>query len=100
MGDTTQTDDASDPAAPDDPVLARRHQMARWATAGKRLGYLLFGLAMVLFAVAMLTGLPRGLAMAVIASMAVGSLVLAPSIVIGYGVKAADREDRERAGHT
>ena len=31
------------------------------------------------------------------ASMGVGSLILAPAIVFGYAVKAAAREDRQRA---
>jgi hypothetical protein len=79
-----------------DPVLVRRRQAARLAATGKRLGYLLYGLAILLFALAMVTGLPRGLAIATVASLVVGSLFLAPSIVVSYGVKAADREDRER----
>lgn len=79
-----------------DPVLVRRRQAARLAAAGKRVGYLLYGLAIVLFALAMVTGLPRGLAIATVASLATGSVFLAPSIVVSYGVKAADREDRER----
>ena len=32
----------------------------------------------------------------VIASMIVGSVLLAPAIVLGYAVKAAERDDRER----
>lgn len=79
-----------------DPVLARRRQAAQLAATGKRLGYLLYGLAILLFALAMATGLPRGLAIATVVSLVAGSLLLAPSIVVSYGVKAADREDRER----
>lgn len=86
---------SSDPA--DDPVLVRRRQMARWAEVGQRVGYGLFGLAIVLFVAAMATGLPGALVTGVIVALVVGSLVLAPAIVVGYGVRAADREDRERA---
>ncbi len=32
----------------------------------------------------------------VIVSMVAGFVLLAPSIVLGYAVKAAEREDRER----
>ena len=39
--------------------------------------------------------LARALALAV---LGLGSVLLAPGIVIGYAVKAAEREDRERAG--
>jgi hypothetical protein len=32
----------------------------------------------------------------VVASMIIGSMLLAPAIVLGYAVKAAERDDRER----
>jgi hypothetical protein len=37
---------------------------------------------------------PHVLVQVVIWSLAVGSVVLAPAIVVAYGVKAAEREDR------
>jgi hypothetical protein len=33
---------------------------------------------------------------AVVACLAVASLLLVPSIIVGYAAKAAEREDRER----
>lgn len=93
---TTQTDQAHGPH-PLDPIVARRRQIGRWAERGQRLGYSLYGLALLLFLVAMVTDLPRVLVGSVVVAMMVGSVVLAPSIVAGYGVRAADREDRERA---
>lgn len=78
---------------PDDPIVARRRLIGRWAGLGQRVGYLLFGCAVVLFLVAMATNLPRGLVTAVVVCLAVGSALLAPSIVVGYGVRAAERED-------
>jgi hypothetical protein len=95
-----QTPDPTDPspaAAPADPVLIRRRRFARGAELGQRIGYLLFGMAIVLFVAAAITDLPPAMVTAIVACLALGSLVLAPSIVIGYGVRAADREDRERA---
>lgn len=80
----------------DDPIVARRQRIGRWASLGQRLGYLLFGCAVVLFLVAMGTNLPRGLLTAVVVSLAVGSALLAPSIVVAYGVRAAEREDRHQ----
>jgi hypothetical protein len=80
-----------------DPVLVKRRQMARFADLGQRTGYGLFGVAIVLFLVAMVTDLPGAIVTAIIITMVLGSLVLAPAIVVGYGVRAADREDRERA---
>jgi hypothetical protein len=81
---------------PHDPVLARRRQMARLAEIGQRVGYGLFGVAIVLFAAAMVADLPTALVTGVVVALVLGSLVLAPAIVVGYGVRAADREDRER----
>lgn len=88
---------AQTPDGAGDPVLATRRRIARWAELGQRLGYLLFGVAIVLFFVALFTDLPRALVTAIVVAMVVGSLVLAPAIVASYGVRAADREDRERA---
>ena len=79
-----------------DPVRARRQRIARLAAAGQRTGYGLFLLAIVLFVVALATELTPGLAGAVIACLALGSLVLAPSIVAGFAARAAERDDRER----
>ena len=48
------------------------------------------------FVVAFLVGFTGALVTAIVASMVVGSLLLAPSIVLGYAVKAAEKEDRAR----
>lgn len=78
-----------------DPVRARRQRAARLASLGQRVGYGLLGLALVLFGVALALDLPRGLVSAVVASLVVGSAVLAPAIVLGFAARAAEREDRE-----
>lgn len=79
-----------------DPVLRRRRQAAQLAATAKRYGYLLWFAAVVIFFVALATGLPRALTTVILVCMAIGSVLLLPAIVVGYGVKAADREDRER----
>jgi hypothetical protein len=85
---------------PDDPILARRHRIARLAELGQRVGYLLFGAAIVAFFVAFFAGFRPGYVTFIVACMAVGSVFLAPAIVAGYAVKAAEREDRgEPHGH-
>jgi hypothetical protein len=76
-------------------VDARRARMARLASLGQRLGYGLFGLALVGFVVAVVAGFPGPVVSVVIVALVTGSVVLAPAIVLGYGVKAAEREDRE-----
>lgn len=81
-----------------DAVRARRARIARAASTGQRAGYGLFALAMAVFVAGALTGFPSPLTTLVVAFLTVGSLLLAPSIVLGYAVKAAERDDR-RAGH-
>jgi hypothetical protein len=78
-----------------DPVLARRARIAKLTELGQRVGYSLFALAIVLFIVGFVGGYSDPLVTAIVASLGVGSAVLAPAIVFGYAVKAAEREDRE-----
>lgn len=80
-----------------DPVLERRARIARLVLAGKRIGYGLFLVAIVLFVAGLATNYTTASTTAIIACLIVGSLVLAPAIVFGYAVRAAEREDRERA---
>jgi hypothetical protein len=70
--------------------------MGRLAATGQRWGYLLFLGAVAGFFAALLTDWPRWVVSLVVACLAVGSALLLPSIILGYAVKAAEREDRER----
>jgi predicted membrane protein len=79
---------------PVDPILVKRARIARLAELGQRIGYLLFGAAIVAFFVAFFVGFNSGWVTFIVTCMAVGSCFLAPAIVAGYAVKAADREDR------
>ncbi|GAC1315477.1 MAG: hypothetical protein NVSMB12_11180 [Acidimicrobiales bacterium] len=82
---------------PTDPTLRRRARIARLTELGQRLGYALFALAVVLFVIGAGRGFGGVIVTAVVVCLAAGSAVLAPAIVFGYAVKAAEREDRERA---
>lgn len=82
----------------EDPVLRRREQIRHLTDLGQKVGYLLFGLAMVLFVVGFIAGFESIVVTLIVACLVVGSCVLAPAIVFAYGVKAADREDRDAAG--
>jgi hypothetical protein len=84
----------SDP--PLDPVRVRRAQVARWSLLANRLGYVLLAVAVALFFVALMLGFSATMATLVIVTLVLSFLLLAPSIVLGYAVKAADRDDRER----
>ena len=80
----------------DDPVRAQRARAAQLAEVGQRIGYLCFAAAMVAFVVGFATDFPRWTVLGVTGGLVVGSILLAPAIVLGYAVKAAEREDRER----
>lgn len=79
-----------------DPVRARRAQVAKWTLLANRVGYLLLALAVALFFIALVVGFNGVMATLVIATMIASFVLLAPAIVLGYAVKAADRDDRER----
>jgi hypothetical protein len=79
-----------------DPLLIRRARIARWAEVGQRLGYALFGVAVLLFVLGAVAGFSSPVVVGVVAALAGGSAVLAPAIVFGFAVKAAEREDRQR----
>ena len=79
----------------DDPVRERRAQIARWTLLANRIGYLFVALAIALFFIAFAFGFSPVMATLVIVSLIVGCALLAPSIILGYAVKAAERDDRE-----
>ncbi len=79
-----------------DPVLARRERIRRWVAMGQRGGYGLFAAAIAVFVLGFAAGFDGWVGPTIVACLVVGSIVLAPAIVFGYAVRAADREDRER----
>ncbi len=81
-----------------DPVLERRARIARLVAVGKRVGYGLYAIAIIGFGIGLVAGFGGMVGTTIIACLVVGSIVLAPAIVFGYAVKAAEREDRE-LGH-
>jgi hypothetical protein len=85
----------------EDPVLVRRERIRRLVEVGQRVGYALFGLAVVAFVVGFVVGFEAWLTAAIGAALIAGSVILAPAIVFAYAVKAADRDDpppRPRSG--
>ena len=89
-----------EPAQPDRPIDAveqRRAQIAGWVHLGKRIGYLALAIALAVFTVALAWGLPEVLVGVIIACLVIASITLLPSIVFGYGVSAAARDDRDAA---
>lgn len=70
--------------------------MALWTRRANRLGYLCFAIAIATFVIGFIVSFNGTVSAIVVASMIVGSMLLAPAIVLGYAVKAAERDDRER----
>jgi hypothetical protein len=57
-------------------------------------GYSCLALAVVAFFIGAVAGFSSTAVTVVVVALTVGSVVLAPAIIVGYGVKAAEREDR------
>ncbi|MFM8861624.1 MAG: hypothetical protein ACKOIA_04090 [Acidimicrobiia bacterium] len=85
----------SDTPNADDPIRVRRAKIARAATMAQRVGYALFGVAIVVFFIGFFAGFTGGIVTIIVAFMIADSALLAPAIITGYAVKAAEREDRE-----
>ena len=79
----------------DDPVRARRARIDKFARLGQRLGYGCYLVAVVAFFVGFATSYSTALVSVIVGGLAIGSILLLPSIILGYAVKAAEREDRE-----
>lgn len=94
------TEDAATDDTIDDPVLVRRARIAKLVDLGRRLGYSLLLVAVVAFFVGAFRGFTRFITVVVTAALLLMSLFLAPAIVFGYAVKAAEREDREQGRPT
>jgi hypothetical protein len=77
----------------DDPVVARRARIARAAAIGKRVGYGTLAVAIVAFFVGVATGFPAWTAAVSIGGLVASCVVLPLPIVLGYGVRAAARDD-------
>lgn len=77
-----------------DPVLARRARIARAAATGKRIGYLALLVAIVAFAVGLAADWPRWTVTLCVTGLVAACCILPLPIVLAYGVRAADREDR------
>ena len=92
---SSPSNNAGQSAAAFDPVRARRQQVAKWSLLANRIGYLLYAATVTCFVLAFAIGFNGAMVGIMTAGLIGGSILLAPSIVLGYAVKAAEREDRE-----
>ena len=79
-----------------DPVRATRRRVAGYVGWAKRVGYLLLLAAIVLVVIGLVGTFSGGIAVGAAACLIAGAIVLAPAIILGYAVNAAERDDRAR----
>ena len=84
------------PASSTDPVRVHRARVAKYTLLANRIGYLFFAVAIATFIIGFAISFNGAVSAVVITSLIIGSVLLAPAIVLGYGIKAAERDDRER----
>jgi hypothetical protein len=87
---------SSTPTPKIDPVRVKRQKVAKYTLLANRIGYLFFALAIATFVIGFAVSFNGAVSAIVIGSLVIGSALLAPAIVLGYAVKAAERDDRER----
>jgi hypothetical protein len=78
-----------------DPVREKRARIAKWVRLGLSAGYGLFAGAIVLFLVGLVFGYTTRITSTIVSCLVAGSIVLAPSIVFNYAVRAAEKDDVE-----
>jgi hypothetical protein len=79
-----------------DSVMERRQQVAKYALIANRIGYLLYAIAMSVFVMAFAFGFTQPLVTVITVTMIVGSILLAPSIVLTHAVRATNNEESGR----
>ena len=80
-----------------DPVVAKRDRIDRLNKIASRTGYSLYAISTVAFFAGLWTEYTGAFHLVSGVSLVVGSVILAPSIVITYGIRAARREDAKAA---
>jgi hypothetical protein len=77
-----------------DPVVVRRARIGRGVAVAKRVGYTLLLVAIAGFVAAVATGFAGWAVTLTIATLVGACVVLPVPIVLGYGLRAAEREER------
>ncbi len=82
------------PRPPDAATLAKRAKILRLVTLGKRVGYAGMLGSIVAFVVAAFSDFPQWVVNLAVIGLVVACLALPGAIVFGYGIKAAEHEER------
>lgn len=79
---------------PVDPVRQRRARIANIVRIAQRVGYASLLVAIVAFVAGIASNFPNWLVVVTVAALVFAIVVLPVPIVLGYGVRAAEREER------
>lgn len=80
-----------------DPVVMRRNRIDHYNKIASRSGYGMWGVSVVTFFAGLWSSLTEAMHFLSGATLIIGSIILAPSIVVKYGIRAARREDAAAA---
>jgi len=83
-----------------DPVILRRNRIDHYNKIASRSGYGMWGISMVTFFVGLGSFFTESMHFVSGVTLIIGSIILAPSIVVKYGIRAARREDAAAAAAT
>ena len=81
-----------------DPVGARRAQIARFVKIAQRVGYGALLVAIVSFGLGLVSDFPGWSVALTVAALIAAIVILPVPIVLGYGVRAAERDERQPQG--
>ena len=76
-----------------DPVVLRRNRIDHYNKIASRSGYGMWGVSVVTFFAGLGSFFTEAMHFVSGATLIIGSIILAPSIVVKYGIRAARRED-------
>ena len=79
-----------------DSLAMRRKQASLIANTGRKIGYSIFFLALTIFTIGFTVEVNNLVAKTLTVLLIVGSIVLAPSILLHYAVRGAEREEKEQ----
>ena len=77
-------------------LMLRRQQASLIANTGRKIGYSSFFLSLIIFAIGLTVEFNNLVARTLTVLLIMGSIVLAPSILLHYAVRGAEREEKEQ----
>ena len=81
-------------SGPSDPIRQRRARIARLVKIAQRVGYAALLVAIIAFIAGIASDFPDWLVTLTVVGLVFAIIVLPVPIVLGYGVRAAEREER------